>query len=241
VLVSFYGPRGARLSTDGRLLGDPALAISVKPAVFGYASKAAAGRNLVSVSPGASLRNIPKPLSGASQSKMVTVTRLTAILVLAFSAFAGQKAGNAELQQVQSIYLLPMGYSFDQYLANRLTELRGLQVVADPKKADAVFTDRIGASFEDRMDELFPPPAPPAEAAKKDEKKKDDSEARAKAEKPVRLSSFGRSRGTLFLVDAKSRRVLWSTYERPKNGAPAQLDQAAGRIAQRLQKDIKGK
>lgn len=171
---------------------------------------------------------------------MVAVTRLTAILVLALSASAGQKPGNAEIQQVQSVYLLPMGYSFDQYLANQLAELHDFQVVSDPKKADAVFTDRIGASLEQKMDELFPAPAPAATAAKKDEKE-DDSESEPKAEPPARFSSFGRSRGTFFLVDAKSRRVLWSTYERPKNGTPAELHRSAARIAQRIQKEIRGK
>ncbi len=47
-------------------------------------------------------------------------------------------------------------------------------------------------------------------------------------------------RGTVFLVDIKSRRVIWSVYERPKDFTPKQLDRAAARIVNRLKKDISG-
>ncbi len=71
------------------------------------------------------------------------------------TAFA---ARNPQLESVHTVYLLPMGNSLDQYLATRLTQTGMFQVVTDPQKADAVFTDKIGQGFEDKMTELYPPP-----------------------------------------------------------------------------------
>jgi len=55
----------------------------------------------------------------------------------------------------------------------------------------------------------------------------------------VRSTSFGRGKGTVFLVDAKTRAVLWSIYEKPKDTQPATLDRTAGRIVESLQRDLK--
>ena len=54
--------------------------------------------------------------------------------VLAVAAFvlAPLEAERAGLRQVQSVYLLPMGYGLDQYLANRLTAEGVFEVVTDP-------------------------------------------------------------------------------------------------------------
>jgi len=144
---------------------------------------------------------------------------------------ASGPAGPAELSQVQSVYLLPMGSGLDQYLANRLTAQQVFQVVTDPQKADAIFTDQIGIGFEKRLEELYRPPAP--EKTEKDEV--------AREEPPVRFSSFGRGKGNLFLVDRKSRRVIWSVYERPRSSTPDDLDRAGQRVVERLKKDLSGK
>lgn len=153
---------------------------------------------------------------------------------------AATLAAAPELSQVRSVYLFPMASGLDQYLANRLTSSGLFQVVADPKKADAVFTDRLGAAFEARLTELYPetPPKPVEQAKKTD---KDKPEEATPAAEVVRSTSFARGKGTLFLVGAKSRAVLWSVYEQPKNTLPAELDRTAGRIVERLQRDLKGK
>jgi len=89
-------------------------------------------------------------------------------------------AANPQLKQVNKVYILGMSGGMDQYLASRLTSLGVFQVVADPQKADAVITDRIGESFEARLKELYPPPPPPkpkpvkVEDKAKDDKAKDD-------------------------------------------------------------------
>lgn len=152
-------------------------------------------------------------------------------------------AANAGVAQVKSVYLLPMGNSFEQYLANRITNAGVFEVVADPKKADAVFTDRLGAGFERRLDDLAGPVAdteakPPAEQTKKEDEKAAESTAGGmgdtRATGAVPATGFGRSRGTVFLVDVKSRRVLWSTFNRPKDTTSRGLDQAAVRVVKEL-------
>src|SRR5437762_10174294 len=101
----------------------------------------------------------------------------------------------ADVSDVKSVYLLPMAGGLDQHLANRLSGV--LRVVTDPKLADAVFTDRLGEPFEKKLAELYPAPVDP------DKEDKDDNKRNAPA------SSFGLGRGTIFLVDLKSRAVVW--------------------------------
>ena len=145
-------------------------------------------------------------------------------------------ADQIHLAEVRSVYLLPMAYGMDQFLASRLTAAGVFQVVADPKKADAVFTDQLGKAFEARLDELFPP----TEVAKPEEET-DVAEDKEKVgeERSVRFSTFGRGRGTFFLVDAKSRAVVWSTYHKPKTTSSEELHRAAERIINRLKEDLK--
>lgn len=151
--------------------------------------------------------------------------------LLGLPLLAGAPAG---LEKVKSVYLLPMGHGLDQYLAERLTSLGILQVVADPRKADAVFTDQLGEAFELRLKELYPPETKQAAGEA-------DKATLAKQESYARISSWGRGRGTVFLVDPHSRAVLWSTYERPRDSSPAQISRTAQRIADRLKRALKGK
>lgn len=163
------------------------------------------------------------------------------------------------------MYMLPMANGMDQYLANRLTNLHAVQVVTDPQRADAILTDRLGPAFEDRLQELYPPPAeekeeaeskeaakgPAKDAAKDDTKEKDQEKPEApppafgdtanKLAKVGSMGSIGRAKGTIFLVDVKSRQVLWSIYQRPKDTTPHQLDRTAVHIVNQLKQDIAGK
>jgi hypothetical protein len=187
---------------------------------------------------------------------MVLAMKIAAVLLSGFFALAS--SGSAQLANVHSVYLLPMGGGLDQHLANRLTGAGLFQVVTDPKKADAVFTDRLGEGLESRLAELYPEPPPPKpqpappkpgeEAkpepqAKTGEEAKPEPQAEAKPkEAPVlRISSFGKGKGTIFLVDPRNRVVLWSVYERPKNTSSPELDRVAGHIVERLQRVLKGK
>jgi hypothetical protein len=42
----------------------------------------------------------------------------------------------------------------------------------------------------------------------------------------------------MFLVDLKTRTVLWSAYERPRNTTPDELNRTAKRIVDRLKKSF---
>jgi hypothetical protein len=132
---------------------------------------------------------------------------------------------------VKTVYLLPMAGGLDQYLALQLTSRGVLQVVTDPKKADAILTDAIGARLEESFNQLYGAPVD------KDKSDKDKSDASDSARPNMRpLSS---SRGLVFLVNRNTRDVLWSTFERPKNAEPGELKHVAAKIVERLAKDRK--
>jgi hypothetical protein len=172
-------------------------------------------------------------------------------LVLLLSCSAALTCG-ADLANVHTVYVLKMSKGMDQYLANRLTNDHVFQVVTDPKLADAVLTDRIGESFQAKLEELFPTPEPeqPAkENAKKLAKEKEKEEGAKpggllaepmnKLANPGANSSFGQASGTIFLVDVKSRQVIWSAYDVPKDGTSRQLDRTASDIVSRIKRDLK--
>ncbi|MEZ5356329.1 MAG: hypothetical protein R2762_27150 [Bryobacteraceae bacterium] len=147
----------------------------------------------------------------------------------------------ADLASVRSVYFMPMSNGLDQYLANRMTAEGMFTVVTDPKKADAVFTDQIGLSFEDRLAELLKVDEPPVEdkdGESKDKKKDEFDERQGKIGQgyAARFSTFSRGKGNVFLVDVKSHHVLWSVFQRPKQTTPEQLDKTSGQIVSQLKK-----
>ena len=165
-------------------------------------------------------------------------------LALLFSCSAALVCAT-DLTNVHTVYLLRMGRGLDQFLASRLTEDHIFQVVTDPKQADAVFTDQIGEGFEIKLEDLFPSPdakpAPPPKEDKEGETNPLLGDTVNKLSNPASASSFGRARGTIFLVEAKSRRVIWSVFEPAKSGAPKDLDRTASDIVNRLKHQLKGK
>jgi hypothetical protein len=154
-------------------------------------------------------------------------------LLAALSVAHAASEVHPELMEVKTVYLLPMTYSLDQFLAIRLTKGGILQVVTDPKLADAILSEHIGTSLEDQLKSLY---GEKKEGGTDKEKDKD------------RASSFGgpmaggtRSKGAVFLVDRKTRSVIWSDYVRPKNSQPDELNHVADKIAAQLEKDKKVK
>ena len=167
-------------------------------------------------------------------------------LALLFSCSAALLCA-ADLANVHTVYLLKMSKGLDQFLANRLTSDRVFQIVTDPKLADAVFTDQIGEGFQMKLEEIFPTPesqkpAPPAKAEKTgDEANPMLGDTVNKLSSPAANSSFGRAKGTVFLVDAKSRQVVWSVYQPAKGVTPKEMDRTANDIVSRLKKDLNPK
>ncbi len=136
---------------------------------------------------------------------------------------------NPELLKVKSVYLMPMTSGLDQYLANQLQTSGVYVVVTDPQSADAVFTDNLGPVFEKRMAELYPPQV------------EEEEEVEKKSDADTRFLAARKGRGMFFLVERKSRQVVWSVYERPKDVTPDNLNRAAKRVADRLKRDLTGK
>lgn len=57
----------------------------------------------------------------------------------------------------------------------------------------------------------------------------------------TRIQSFGRGKGNVFLVDAKSRRVLWTGFDIAKNTRAESLQKSASRLVSQLRKVKSGK
>ncbi len=148
---------------------------------------------------------------------------LAASAALAFPA-------SPELAGIKTVYMLPMSAGLDQYLAVRLTASNLFQVVTDPQKADAVFTDRIGASLEESMHELF------------DLKPQDQDKSKNGDDgfKPT-MAPLSRGKGSIFLVSRTSRAIVWSIYALPKSQQAGDMNDLARYIAEHLAKDRKGK
>jgi hypothetical protein len=149
-----------------------------------------------------------------------------------------------ELLQIRTVYVLHMSRAFDQYLATHLTRGGTLQVVTDPQKADAVLTEQLGKNFEDQMEELYPKPkAPdPLPAAEQEEAPQESNSALMLDMKDPEgrpRSTFGRGRGTVFLVHRASGNVVWSTYLRPKSPTADVLNDAARQVADQLKDAFK--
>jgi hypothetical protein len=176
-------------------------------------------------------------------------------LPLLFIALATLLAA-AELSDVRAVYIMPMGRGLDQYLANHLASGHVFQVVTDPKLADAMLTDRIGEQFQAQVEALLPPPPPPPDPtpAKETPKEKSRDAGDRKSdenrtplsftdtanhlENPAMNSSFGRGKGNIFLVDLKSRNVVWSVFEPARSSNNKELDHTASEIVSRLKKDL---
>jgi hypothetical protein len=142
---------------------------------------------------------------------MLIVMKAIALLLCA----AGLAAG-ATLTDVRKVYLFPMGSGYDQILASRLAGQHLVQIVIDPKTADAFLTDRLGPVFE-------------ATFAKRVLEQKNVEESPRQ--------SLGMRHGTLFLV-SKSKELLWSTYNPPKDASAKELDKAARKTVEQFMKDL---
>ena len=144
-------------------------------------------------------------------------------------------AATPELKQVKKVYFLQMTGGMDQYLAQHLIKRNTIEVVTDPQLADAIFSDRIGESFEQKLAELFPPPPPP---------EKEEEEAAPKATSIASgatrgQSTWGRGRGNIYLIDRKSRTIVWSSFKKSKNSTAKELDRTAAAFVSRFNGDLK--
>ena len=83
-----------------------------------------------------------------------------------------------------------------------------------------------------------PPPQAKIEASEPD--KQDQNVVGALGtDRTVPVTAFHRAKGTLFLVDPRSRLVLWSIYAQPKDASSVELDRTAAHIANQIRQDLK--
>ncbi len=151
-----------------------------------------------------------------------------AAVALSVSVFA------AGLDDVKTVYVLPMSNGLDQYLAAQLTSGSVLQVVTNPQKADALLTDHVGQSFEQSLADLY---NTKPSASDKDAEKSDDT-----ANAFTRSGMQGqRGRGNIFLVNRKTHDVVWSYFESPGDKTPNGMRRTAAKISAKLAQSIKGK
>jgi hypothetical protein len=156
--------------------------------------------------------------------KLFTPVGLLAASLMTFGA------AGANLTDVKSVYLLPMLGGLDQFLAIRLTTGGILQVVTDPKQADAIFTDRIGANLNETLADLY------------DEKPKHTDKDDPTTDVPkVTPQPIVRGRGNIFLIDRKTRAVLWGDFEKPRGVTPDDVRRVANQIAGKIEKSLKAK
>src|SRR5580658_10194566 len=173
----------------------------------------------------------------------------------ALAATAILASVNPQLREVKRVYILAMTAGMDQFLASQLVKASIFEVVTDPKKADAIITERVGESFESKLDDLYPPPTPPkpaetkpaadstadftkTESTKSDSNKlivRGDALAGVDLTGAARPSTMGHSKGNIFIVSRGSRAVLWSIYEPPKNSTSRELTKTAERVVNHLQ------
>jgi hypothetical protein len=127
----------------------------------------------------------------------------------------------------RTVFILQMENGLDQHLANRLTANRALWVVLEPKNADAVLTPALDDSFWSWLGRNYPSaagtPVPPANTAA------NPAQYGAASKKDPQGNST--REGMVFLVDPRTRVVLWSAWEKPAKPTAADLDYTAGRIA----------
>jgi hypothetical protein len=176
------------------------------------------------------------------------------LLIAALSVAQAGDVAHPELAEIKTVYLLPMSNSLDQFLAIRLTRGGMLQVVTDPKLADAIISDHIGTGLEDKLKSIYGEKKstdPVKEDTSKDAKDAKDKDKDAKDKDKDKdkdqpafsnpMAGSSRSKGAVFLVDRKTRSVLWSAYVRPKNAQPDELNHVADKVAGQLEKDKRGK
>jgi hypothetical protein len=149
--------------------------------------------------------------------------RFLLVVMVAIAMHGGDVAG------YKTVYLLPMSGGLDQFLATRLTAGAVMQVVTDPLKADVVLTDRIGAAFEEHLNEIY------GEKPKTDEKNSLTS-----SPKPMDIA-ISHGRGLIFMVDRRTREVVWSAFIKLRDVSPDAMNHVAVEIATKLDKDRKGK
>jgi hypothetical protein len=136
------------------------------------------------------------------------------IFSLCATCVFANEAPEASLDSVKSIYVMPMRERMEHFLANEIVRWGHFEVTINPRQADALLSD----TTEVNIRELLANPT------------------------KVRRTS-ARTRGTAFLIDMKTEKVLWSAAKKPADSFLLGGDKSAMELAQeivgQLKKDVK--
>lgn len=129
-----------------------------------------------------------------------------------------------------------MNGALDQYVAEQVTSEGLFPVTVDPAQAKTVMTDHIDAKFFDGMNEVFAAPEPPA-AEDAAAAESGSIEAGLTLRRPANRPR-GNPHGTVFLVDVRTRQVLWSAYIGEYDRRPKRLHREAKQVVDELRKGL---
>jgi hypothetical protein len=120
------------------------------------------------------------------------------------------------LNGVKTIYVIPMRDRLEHFLTNELVRWGHFEVTLNPRQADVLFSDTTEVDIKTLM----------------------------MADAKIRKTT-ARTRGTAFLIDLKTERVLWSVAKKPSEsfflGGEKSTRELAEEIVGQLKKDMQGK
>ena len=120
------------------------------------------------------------------------------------------------LNSVRTIYVIPMKDRLEHFLTNELVKWGHFEVTINPRQADALLSDTTEVDIKTLMT----------------------------ADAKIRKTT-ARTRGTAFLIDLKTERVLWSAAKKPSEsfffGGVKSIRELAEEIVNQLRKDVLAK
>ena len=163
---------------------------------------------------------------------------------LADAVFTDQIGEGFQLK-LEELYPTPEAEKPKPALEPQPAPIPAPQPVAVPAPIPAPQPAAIPAPIPAPQPVAIPAPIPAPKPAPKPAKPADVptvfplmTETVNKLSNPAANSGFGRAKGTVFLVDAKSRQVVWSAFQPAKDGTSQEMDRTAKAIVARVTQSL---
>lgn len=125
-------------------------------------------------------------------------------------------SSSSSLYSIRTIYVIPMKDRLEHFLTNELVKWGHFEVTLNPRQADALLSDTTEVDIKNLM----------------------TADARIR-------KTMARTRGTAFLIDLKTERVLWSVAKKPSEsfwmGGTKSVRELAEEMVSQLRKDMQTK
>src|SRR2546428_1203916 len=129
------------------------------------------------------------------------------------SVHIANEAVEKKLDNVKTIYVIPMKDRLEHFLTNEIVKWGQFEVTLNPREADVLLSDTTDVNVKELL----------SDSAK------------------IRRTT-SRTRGTAFLIDMKTEKVLWSAAKKPSGSFLGGGDKSARELAQeivgQLKKDV---